>query len=107
MTMDLTRHLSPIALTIVSAFCLVGCALGPNHTSQLENDELYLAKNEEYVSDAMYLASAYEASSESINNVDNLSNSGISYGMGYGYGSFGCFGGNNNMWGNGFNNELL
>ena len=71
MAMDLTRHLTPIALTIVAAFCLVGCALGPNHTSQLENDELYLAKNEEYVSDAMYLASAYESSSESINNIDN------------------------------------
>lgn len=106
MTMDLTRHLSPFALTIVSAFCIVGCALGPNHTSRLENDELYLDRNEEYITDAQYLASAYESSSESINNVDNWSGSGMSYGMGYGYGSLGGYGGYgmNNGWGNGMNN---
>ena len=88
--MDLTRRLSPFALLLVSALCLVGCATSPNLTSTLEDDEIYLAQGEEYTSDAQYLQNAYASSSESIDNYNGWSNpSGISCGMGYGCGNMG------------------
>ena len=51
--MDLNRHLFPAAITFVFAIFLSGCALSPNLTSNLENDEIYLNKDEEFVSDAL------------------------------------------------------
>ena len=107
MVMDLTRHHFPAVYTLVFAILLSGCALSPNLTSNLENDEIYLNKDEEFVSDAEYLASAYESSEESVNNYDSWSNPvGISCGAGYrNYGYYGGWGnGWNNGWGNGWNN---
>ena len=46
----------PIILVLVVAF--TGCGISPNLTSTLESDELYLSSNEEFITDAEYLAFA-------------------------------------------------
>ena len=105
MAIDLNRHLLPAAITLVFAILLSGCALSPNLSSNLENDEIYLNKDEEFVSDAEYLTNAYESSEESVNNYDSWSNpGGISCGTGYG--NYGYYGGWGNGWNNGWGNNI-
>ncbi len=104
----------PFALLPVLAF--VGCGMGPNLSSSLESDELYLVSGEEFITDAEYMAFAskdlqsfdsddyyYEDSNDNNSSSDNYS-SGMGnfnqYG-GLGLGSyFNPFGGNNYGYGN-------
>ena len=49
---------------------MAGCGSLLQHTSHLEDDELYLTQNEEFVTDAEYLAFAYEQAGFDADNQD-------------------------------------
>ena len=50
--MDLNRKYFPLVGALVFALAFSSCSISPNLTSNLENDELYLDRNEEFISDA-------------------------------------------------------
>ena len=104
----------PFALLPVMAF--VGCSMGPNLSSSLESDELYLLSGEEFITDAEYLAFAskdlqsfdsddyyYEDSNYNNNGFDNYPSGMGNFNQfgGLGLSSyFNPFGGNNFGYGN-------
>ena len=106
--MDLNRIYFPLVGALVFALAFSSCSISPNLTSNLENDELYLDRNEEFISDADYLAIAYQVSDENIDNINSISNPGMSSGSGWGVGIVG--GGFGNGWGSslgiGFGNRF-
>ena len=56
--MNLPLQIFKLPLTLLSVLAFVGCSMGPNLSSSLESDEMYLASGEEFITDAEYLAFA-------------------------------------------------
>ena len=100
--MDLNRKYFPLVGALVFALAFSSCSISPNLTSNLENDELYLDRNEEFISDADYLAIAYQVSDENIDNINSISNPGMSSGSGWGVG----IGGFGNGWGSSLGHRM-
>ena len=110
----------PFALLPVMAY--VGCSMGPNLSSSLESDELYLTSGEEFITDAEYLAFAskdlqsfdsddyyYENSNDNNNAFDNYPSGMGNFNQfgGLGLGAyFNPFGGNNFGYGNNCGNGI-
>jgi len=75
-------------VAFIGLMLLSGCATTPNF-SALEDDELYLKRGEEFVTDAMYLAFALEQSSEETIEDDYYDPSRSQYSPGYAGGYYG------------------
>ena len=56
--MNLPVQIFKLALALMPVLAFVGCGLGPNLSSSLESDEMYLASGEEFITDAEYIAFA-------------------------------------------------
>ena len=80
-------HSTPWLMATLGLLLLSGCAVTPDF-SALEDDELYLRRGEEFVTDAMYLAFAMEQSAEEPAEDDYYDPNRSQYSPGYmgGYG---------------------
>ena len=78
---------TPLVVAASAILLLVGCASTPDF-SALEDDEMYLRRGEEFVTDAMYLAFALEQSAEEPTEDDYYEPNRAEYSPGYvgGYG---------------------
>ena len=87
--MDFTRHYFPALIIALTSFVFAGCSISPNLNSSLESDELYLSSGEVFITDAEYLAHAYDESEYDDSSYGSNSGSNSQWGVG----SFNRFGG--------------